>query len=80
MRDDKAPLFFDSQHCLNFLPLPHGQGSLRPVRVMFPPLKPSAPILNATGGDALDLCVLRAVELTILWLRLAFAREGADEV
>jgi hypothetical protein len=31
---DEAFGFFDSQQCLNFLPLPQGQGSFLPVRAI----------------------------------------------
>jgi hypothetical protein len=31
---DPAPASFAWQHCLNFLPLPQGQGSLRPTFVV----------------------------------------------
>jgi hypothetical protein len=34
MTPDGKPSRFDSQHCLNFLPLPHGQRSFRPGRGM----------------------------------------------
>jgi len=31
-----SPAFFDSQQCLNFLPLPQGQESFRPTFVVMP--------------------------------------------
>lgn len=30
-RDGVEPAALDAQHCLYFLPLPHGQGSFRPI-------------------------------------------------
>jgi hypothetical protein len=38
MRDWVPPLPFDSQHCLNFLPLPHGQASFLPTFAIDPPV------------------------------------------